>query len=490
MFEDPYGGEPEAEDVLPSVQHCTSGHMEEVALAVPASASSFQKGCMPVNATCPDTSTLFRSLDGDDDPYWEAKLGCGPTHPVTLVVVHAGHEDAGCGVEPLRNIEVHLLDEKRAVQWASPEMSVSREGQGDNKRLMVFAPGVACSFVRVRRRGGSNAPLSLRAVQTFVMPASKYSLSRTILTIDKYAVPQPFRLQELATNAAYKNLYTSSACREMNAQESFAEERVQEAINLAHHLGETWDAEKCVFDHGPHLRTVKHILLTIMENVKSLLAMEPRALVDIKAPCYVFGDIHGNFQDLYYYTSNLIAFRHIKYCAHTFVFLGDYVDRGPHDVECLAYLLSLKLQAPDKVILLRGNHEDRRQNFHLAESFYNHCVKLFGAQDGVEVWEKANELFEYFPVCGVINSRIFCCHGGVPQVPRNAAGKGMRIRDVLDHVSLPIELTGDSDDAYLQTCTDLLWADPAKDVEQFKANEARGCSCVYGQAALEVCTSK
>ena len=108
------------------------------------------------------------------------------------------------------------------------------------------------------------------------------------------------------------------------------------------------------------------------------------------------------------------------------------MDRGLFSVETISLLTCLKLRWPDRVQLIRGNHESRavtqvRLNaFRRASNFppngasfktlgaqtygfYTECVRKYG---GSHVWTYFTDMFDFLTLSVVIYDMIFCVHGG------------------------------------------------------------------------------
>eukprot|EP01082_Thalassiosira_pseudonana_P008538 g7524.t1 g7524 contig24:823767-825814(+) len=220
-------------------------------------------------------------------------------------------------------------------------------------------------------------------------------------------------------------------------------------------------------------------LLKLNKKVRVLLEDEPRC-VFLQSPAYVFGDIHGNLEDLHFFSDNVWNLG-MQLTAGNFVFLGDYVDRGMSCLECVAYLLAMKLMLPQKVFLLRGNHETRDVNgweeHYGARSFIYQCRERFGDDIGYRIWEATNQTFDRMPLAAVIDQDIFCVHGGIPRPISDGSVQGGRIKDILNvpkvaGINPPYE---HEEDEYQQVASDCIWSDPAsEDQENRNVDERTG----------------
>lgn len=90
------------------------------------------------------------------------------------------------------------------------------------------------------------------------------------------------------------------------------------------------------------------------------------------------------------------------------MFLGDYVDRGRYSVETITLLICLKIRYPNRVTLVRGNHESR--GITQTYGFSLECKSKYGT---LNVWKYFTDLFDYLVLGVVIDDTILCVHGGL-----------------------------------------------------------------------------
>lgn len=234
-------------------------------------------------------------------------------------------------------------------------------------------------------------------------------------------------------------------------------------------------------------------------KAKDIFEDESRCLF-LESPCYVFGDTHGNLEDLHFFSDNLWRLG-VNLCAGRFLFLGDYVDRGMSSLEVVTYLIALKTLHPDKVFMLRGNHETRDVNGweeHYGDrSFLAQCKNRFGEDLGWEVWEELNCVFDRLPLAAVIDRDIFCIHGGIPR-PLPGAAPGASRLEMIQRIPAVsgINPPFDHEDEHLrQMASECIWSDPAGEdqeesgelsqVDGYGESPRGGGTICFGNKALD-----
>ncbi|EGT51433.1 hypothetical protein CAEBREN_11152 [Caenorhabditis brenneri] len=134
----------------------------------------------------------------------------------------------------------------------------------------------------------------------------------------------------------------------------------------------------------------------------------------------IFGDLHGQRENFTAMLMQLIR-AHKKGGGYLWpfnlVFLGDFVDRGPDSLNLLYLIYTLKMLYWDRVFVIRGNHESKAIN--KTYGFKAECMEKLGIEDGEDIYNKHNQVFEKLAAVIKIDDKIIAMHGGIPSVPLN-----------------------------------------------------------------------
>ena len=192
----------------------------------------------------------------------------------------------------------------------------------------------------------------------------------------------------------------------------------------------------------------------LCEKAKELFIEESNVQI-IDAPITICGDIHGQFDDL------TELFNKGGKCPETnYLFMGDFVDRGFNSVETFLLLLALKVRYPDRITLIRGNHETRQIT--QVYGFYDECMRKYGS---INVWRYCTEIFDYLPISAIIDGKIFCIHGGL--------SPSIDTIDEIRNIDRKQEVPHDG------AMCDLLWSDPDQEQKGFGISP-RGAGYLFG----------
>ena len=217
--------------------------------------------------------------------------------------------------------------------------------------------------------------------------------------------------------------------------------------------------ERCY--HEPVIS--EHEIRVLVAKAKEVFAKEDN-VVFVHAPVTICGDLHGQYHDL------LELFSIGGKCPDTnYLFMGDYVDRGFHSVEILALLLYLKIRYPTRIYLTRGNHESTEIT--QLYGFYDECLQKYG---NANVWKIFTDLFNYLPLCAILENKMFCLHGGLsPDI------------QTIDEIR---KLDRKKDVPSSGAMCDLLWSDPEERTGW--GVSSRGAGYIFGKDISQKFTEK
>lgn len=135
--------------------------------------------------------------------------------------------------------------------------------------------------------------------------------------------------------------------------------------------------------------------------------------------------------------------------------------RRPSDLVLVRFTLLTLLpnRYPDRIVLVRGNHESRQIT--QVYGFYEECQQKYG---NASVWKACCQVFDFLVLAAIVDGTVLCVHGGLSPEIRTID----QIRVVARAQEIPHE----------GAFCDLVWSDP-EDVDTW-AVSPRGAGWLFG----------
>lgn len=242
---------------------------------------------------------------------------------------------------------------------------------------------------------------------------------------------------------------------------------------------------ECLDDTKPTLLDVS-VFLHVVNAAEEVLKASPSISFIRDANVVVVGDLHGSLVDLQrIFDKTGWPGETPRSCSY--IFNGDFVDRGTKGCEVLAVLLALKILYPKQIFLNRGNHED--PVVCRVYGFFEELMSKYGSQ---HLYDRVTALFRWLPLCAIIDKRALVVHAGPPCFDDitlahiGALSRGLlNSTTVTSYSSLSSSLSEERLHS-LQVVENMMWSDPIHPItnpgseQMIVPNTSRKAGVKYG----------
>ena len=201
------------------------------------------------------------------------------------------------------------------------------------------------------------------------------------------------------------------------------------------------------------------------------------------AKFFIVGDTHGSVRDslklIQYFVREIYDARRAPNGDDVkIIFIGDFVDRGQHDLHNLLLIMTFNLKFPENVLLLRGNHEEISICAHYG--FGKHVMDAFSPM----MFANFNYVFKDLPLIATYHCNqgsFMCLHGGIPILIDDTTGEHI-VPELSKHQFNNRQIWLDNMDTVTQQ---ILWNDPITNYDSHSMHNyyksRRGVGYLFGE---------